>query len=91
MCVSVSVSMLYRSQFFTDLNDTIHKNSIGDREEPYCLVRPCRSRSKGSTSAKLIFSSIFNEKIPIKVLDGIRKFFCRMKGHNKDTWKYYSN
>ena len=38
VCVCVCLSVIYRSQFFTDLNNIIHKNSIGDREEPYCLV-----------------------------------------------------
>ena len=30
VCVSVCVSMFYRPEFFMDLNDTMHKNSIGN-------------------------------------------------------------
>ena len=39
VCMSVCVSVrALQALFFTEFNDTKHKNSIGDREEPYCLV-----------------------------------------------------
>ena len=41
ICLSLCLSMLYRLQFFTDPNDTVHKNSILDREEPHCLTISC--------------------------------------------------
>ena len=41
LSVCLSMSLCVRAlqvTVFTDLNDTMHKNSIWDREEAYCLV-----------------------------------------------------
>ena len=44
---------------------------------------------KGVDECKTHIFLYLMKKVSITVLGRIRKFFCRMKGHNKDTWMLF--